>query len=713
MLNADELYALGLSNKFYSNFSSFPDASTSPQNKLYIDENNGVIYRNNGTAYVQVSSSATGTNYLGVWDADLNSPTLQSGVGVAGDFYKVSVAGNTNLDGETNWEIDDTAQFNGTVWQRVPATNIDNTPIELSGSQSITQLGTVYLINATVADATITIPDADATNGGKFVQIIKNSGNFNVIVQTTTNQNIGGSASQTIQNADEAITVVSRDGDSSWVISQDSRKTNPQWGEIEGTLTNQSDLSAELAKTYTVVADIAERDSIPTELLTTGKIVLVEDIGDGTDEMYRWNGSSFEVNAFDSVRFKDGGRIQAEDGQVALEFVETGDDRGIMQPVGQYCNETGEIIAGFDSSPVTLAFLYDTANESGTTITGATDILSIVESDSGSTTPLFDDNLAGQVIIVGYEVPFYGVKMKYGNLGILEPENVIGEYLNNLDTWNPALFMVTNANPPATSAGWELASFTQEHVRFGQSLNPDNVNDWEARTLNINGTNYTRYFARLRLITPITAIPLVEQIKQHPSRIELNSGSVIEFFGDSRCSFTLQSGPRILINNPESSPANENVNYMNSTVDGDGLTVQGLDNEFDDGTVDNSMIVISFVEALDTSTPLLITLSYHPSNNNAGQIEFIAEYIQVQDDFVYNQGLAPDGVVSVTDTIPSGTDNVRRTLSFEIPINEIGSAGGGVVIGLSRDARGSNANDTYSGDVIITNCRVDGRRWRT
>tara|TARA_R110000803_G_scaffold26666_1_gene62835 strand:- start:359 stop:1186 length:828 start_codon:yes stop_codon:yes gene_type:complete len=61
----------------------------------------------------------TGLDFQGSWNASTNTPTLASGTGTKGEFYIVSVAGTTNLDGITNWGIGDWALFNGTVWQRV------------------------------------------------------------------------------------------------------------------------------------------------------------------------------------------------------------------------------------------------------------------------------------------------------------------------------------------------------------------------------------------------------------------------------------------------------------------------------------------------------------------------------------------------------------------------------------------------------------------
>jgi hypothetical protein len=57
--------------------------------------------------------------YKGTWNASTNTPTLASGVGDAGDYYIVSVAGSTNLNGITDWQPGDWAIFNGAEWQKI------------------------------------------------------------------------------------------------------------------------------------------------------------------------------------------------------------------------------------------------------------------------------------------------------------------------------------------------------------------------------------------------------------------------------------------------------------------------------------------------------------------------------------------------------------------------------------------------------------------
>ena len=66
-----------------------------------------------------VANAIGALNYKGTWNATTNTPALASGVGTQGDYYVVSVAGATDLNGITNWGVGDWAAFNGSVWQRV------------------------------------------------------------------------------------------------------------------------------------------------------------------------------------------------------------------------------------------------------------------------------------------------------------------------------------------------------------------------------------------------------------------------------------------------------------------------------------------------------------------------------------------------------------------------------------------------------------------
>ena len=72
----------------------------------------------------QIPDSVIGAlSYQGTWNATTNSPTLTSSVGTKGFYYVVSVAGTTNLNGITDWQIGDWAVYSGTAWQKIDNTD--------------------------------------------------------------------------------------------------------------------------------------------------------------------------------------------------------------------------------------------------------------------------------------------------------------------------------------------------------------------------------------------------------------------------------------------------------------------------------------------------------------------------------------------------------------------------------------------------------------
>jgi len=101
--------------------------------------------------------------YRGTWNASTNTPTLVSSVGTTGEYYVVSVAGNTNLNGITDWQVGDWAVFNGSVWQK-----IDNT----DAVQSVNgQTGVVVLGAADVGatpNTTYVLAGTGMTGGGRL-----------------------------------------------------------------------------------------------------------------------------------------------------------------------------------------------------------------------------------------------------------------------------------------------------------------------------------------------------------------------------------------------------------------------------------------------------------------------------------------------------------------------------------------------------------------
>lgn len=66
---------------------------------------------------IEVLTNAT--NFQGTWNASANDPTLASGIGTTGDYYIVSVAGTTTLDGISSWSVNDIVIFGISTWEKV------------------------------------------------------------------------------------------------------------------------------------------------------------------------------------------------------------------------------------------------------------------------------------------------------------------------------------------------------------------------------------------------------------------------------------------------------------------------------------------------------------------------------------------------------------------------------------------------------------------
>jgi len=124
---------------FYANLAAFPVSGS--KDRLYVDESTGFIYSWNGISYLV--SSESGLNYLGIWDANTNNPTITSSVGDTSDYYIVGTAGTTNINGINDWGVGDWIVFSSTgVWQKIdnsetPSVNIYNSNGTLTGNRTV------------------------------------------------------------------------------------------------------------------------------------------------------------------------------------------------------------------------------------------------------------------------------------------------------------------------------------------------------------------------------------------------------------------------------------------------------------------------------------------------------------------------------------------------------------------------------------------------
>ena len=148
---------------------------------MSIKQNGGVFGRNPTFNDVTIEGDLiingevfTGLDFQGSWNASTNSPALASSVGTNGEFYIVSVAGATDLNGITNWGIGDWAIFNGTVWQRVEG-GADGNFNDLTAN-SLNVNGTATMDGLNVAAGSSQLGSVSIYDNGTDATVVADSG---------------------------------------------------------------------------------------------------------------------------------------------------------------------------------------------------------------------------------------------------------------------------------------------------------------------------------------------------------------------------------------------------------------------------------------------------------------------------------------------------------------------------------------------------------
>ncbi len=132
-----------------------------------------------------IGETISGTlQYQGLWNASTNTPTLTSSVGTLNTYYVVSVAGSTNLNGITNWQVGDWAIFNGTVWERLDGGSYG----------AVSQVGGNGTVNGITLTGNVT-STGNLTLGGTLGNVTNSQLSNSSITLGNTSVSLGGTAS--------------------------------------------------------------------------------------------------------------------------------------------------------------------------------------------------------------------------------------------------------------------------------------------------------------------------------------------------------------------------------------------------------------------------------------------------------------------------------------------------------------------------------------
>jgi hypothetical protein len=284
-----------------------------------------------------------------------------------------------------------------------------------------------------------------------------------------------------------------------------------------------------------------------------------------------------------------------------------------------------------------------------------TDQTDIAASPTSSTFTL-DGVTAGNSIYIANRFPitFEGIKIAIETAASIGAGEIIAEY------WNGAWTEFNGCTVLASPGFLKYAKnyFSQSgsyHIKY----NPFIRDDWAVNDPPGLGTDY--YWMRFRVVTAITTSPVIQQIKVHTNRTEINVDGTQEFHMDARVyrKLTVDAVKPI-----EGSMQNASL-YVDENV-GVGLE----NNRF---TTAGDILGISFElpEDCDTSAPLIFV--WKGKFAVAGNVDFtIRRKIVAPGDPYTNTEPLPSGetLLVTTGTIAIATADAREDFRVDLDISD-------------------------------------------
>lgn len=390
--------------------------------------------------------------------------------------------------------------------------------------------------------------------------------------------------------------------------------------------------------------------------------------------------------------------------------IPTGDDSGVafndgsIQNViiGNYDNPTELCVGQGDSTTETMqAFHYNGSSY--------TDVTAEFASDSDSTTGLFGGTAVGDMLYIGGDFEFTGVKLKVITAGADTHNNYVLEYWTG-SAWEQAHLMAVNSSFDPFSENNQRADniatidgiSEQIYIDFDPYQLRD---DWVANTIN----SVTKFWGRLRITSPITTDPLIQQVKLHTNRVEIENTGIFRY-GVARYPVTMQSGLTNVIQNKFQDPKSQEVTYSAD------IKADYKENKFENNNIDGFIFVQNLDVGIDTSIAYELELAYYIDGVVTGDIEFHADVVLINQEsvgggtFVYD-GTATSTPYSTIDSVLIPANKTRRTAKMYIDISHLTNKDT-MVINIHRDATAGNTNDTLAGTVVMTHVVAQGYKWK-
>ena len=286
-------------------------------------------------------------------------------------------------------------------------------------------------------------------------------------------------------------------------------------------------------------------------------------------------------------------------------------------------NILGELHVGTPEGPAESVFGEGDSYTRGMlvyTYNAATSAYTDVSSEAGTSTGstfAFPGNAVDNAIYIGSTlknqgnyVPHYGYKNT-----IVSAHDGTGYIIAEIwdgSNWIEINNMTTEGNAPYyPESDKMLAHHGSHHVRYNAYIT---TATWIPNDDVGYGENI--YWSRLRISSSTDIAPILEQIKIHSNRMEINADGWPEYFGKARPVGTLpwDSG---LLEAAAASPGNQDI-YLSDTLD-----IGRVENKFANGATDRMGFLSPLPLDCDTSTPIKISWSVRSDDNTGGNIDWV------------------------------------------------------------------------------------------
>jgi hypothetical protein len=317
-----------------------------------------------------------------------------------------------------------------------------------------------------------------------------------------------------------------------------------------------------------------------------------------------------------------------------------------------------------------------------------TDITTEATSPSSSTFQ-FNGVDANSAIYVGnnYPATFEGVKINIATAVAIGSGEIVVEYWNG--AWTEVNGCVSQSSSPYFKYSKEYFNRSGSyHIKF----NPFMIDDWVKNDPITPAVGENLYWIRFRIKTAITTSPVIEQIKVHTNRAEINDDGTLESHMDAR---TYKKLVVDAVRPIEGSMQNASV-YVDENV---GV---GLENNRFTTTGDLLGVSFELPEDCDTSAPLIFV--WKGKFAAAGTVEFTVRrnIVKPGDAYTNSEPVASGNTLTVLtgSQVISAADTredfrINLDISGAIP-SRSGGFGDEIWITLQYSTRGTAGNFDYT-----------------